>query len=448
MKSKVLITILGAVFVVCAGVFGYAAWRVTRRPRAGGGLAGRVSRDVVALASFDLRQVRAWQPALDARDFLTRQRPNATAAQRDAASQYAEFQRNCGFDPWQKVDAVHLAAERSALAGNDASAIVGIADGTFTQPDADRCIRWIVQQSRRIVAPSTVRGHTVLTAVRQGEQPASRDSQFALLGNSVMVTEQRYTDRALSVIDRAAPALADDAPLLQWQRRLGPTTFLGAVADLAALRAQQARSADEAVDDLVRAHPAAPDLALLKQARMGGVGAAVVANNLAVNLRVEVPTAANAQSLTGACTTVVNGRRSEAQQALREAKQAQAIMRITLGAAGGMAERFAAIDQGFDAAEQVLNQLACRAEGSDAILGVTVTPTQITAFQNAFRAFVEVMEEAQRANPLGGLLGGGRNDPRMEIPSLGGPILDRGPAPRGPSLGGPNGLELAPPAAP
>ncbi len=448
MKSKFLIAIIGAVFAVCAGVFGYAAWRVLRRPRAGAGLAGRVSRDAVIIGSFDLRQVRAWQPALDARDALTRPPATAARAQREAAEKYADFVRNCGIDPWQKLDAVQVAADRAAIAGTDSSTVVAFVDGTFAQPDADRCIRWLATQSQRVIAPTAVAGHTVLTPVRQGEQPSARDTQFTLLGNSVMVTEQRYTERAVAVVERNAPALADDAPLSQMMRRLGATTFLGAAADVAELRARQARTADEAIDTLVRANPGAPDLALLRQARVGGFGLAVVSNNLAVTLRVEEPTAANAQALANACTTAVNARRSEALQALRQAKQAQGIMRITVGAAGGMAERFAAIDRGFDAGEQVLNQVACRAEGSDAILGLTVTQPQITALQNALRAFSEVMEEAQRNNPLGGLLGGGRGGPTLEAPTLGGPLLDRGPAQGGPSLGGPGGLQLPSPTAP
>jgi hypothetical protein len=426
-KSKVLIGVIGAVFVVCAGVFAFAAWKIMKRPRAGGGLAGRVSRDAIVIGSLDLRQVRAWQPALDARDALTRPPQSAAAMQREAAEKYAEFVRNCGIDPWQKLDTVSIAVERSAVAGTDNSAVVGFADGTFTQVDADRCIRWIATQSNRTIAPTTVSGHTVLTPVRQGQQPEGREAQYTLLGNSVMATEPRYTQRALAVLDGSSPSLAADAPLNQMMRRLGPTVFLGGAADVAELRARQARTADEVIDNLVRQNPTAPDLALLRQARMGGFGLAVVANNLSVAVRVEVPTAANAQSLTGACTTVVNARRTEALQALRQAKQAQAMMRLTVGAVAGMAERFAALDRGFDAGEQVLNQLACRTEGSDAVLAVTVTQPQITSLQSAIRAFSEVMAEASRLNPLGGMFGGGRQG--------------------GPSLGGPGGIELPVPPA-
>ena len=418
MKSKVLIAVIGAVFVVCAGVFAFAAWKIMKRPRAGGGLAGRVSRDAIIIGSLDLRQVRGWQPALDARDALTRPPQGAAAMQREAAEKYAEFVRNCGIDPWQKLDTVSVSVERSAVAGTDNSAIAAFADGTFTQPDADRCIRWIATQSNRTIAPSTVNGHTVLTPVRQGQQPDGREGQFTLLGNTVLATEQRYTQRALAVLDGSSPSLAADAPLNQMMRRLGPTVFLGGAADVAELRARQARTADEVIDDLVRANPTAPDLALLRQARMAGFGLSVVANNLQVAARVEVPTAANAASLTGACTTVLNARRTEALQALRQAKAAQGMMRMTVGAVGGMAERFAALDRGFDAGEQVLNQLACRAEASDAVLAVTVTQPQITSLQNALRAFSEVMNEVNRMNPMGGIFGGGRQG---GVPSLGGP---------------------------
>lgn len=421
MKRQFLIAILGAVFLVCVGVFGFAAWRVLRRPRAGGGLAGRISRDAIVVGTLDLRQVRAWQPALDARDALTRPPQGAPRPQREAAEKYAEFVRNCGIDPWQKLDAIHLAAERAAIAGTDSSALVAFVDGTFAQPDADRCIRWIAAQSQRTVAPSTVSGHTVLTPVRQGEAPSGRDTQFTLLGNSVMVTEQRYTSRALAVVAGDAPALPRDAPIQQMMRRLGPTVFLGVSADVAELRARQVRTADEAVDALLRAHPNAPDLTLLRQARTGAFGLAVVANDLAATARLELPTAANAQALAAACTTVVDARREEAIQMLRQARQAQGIMRATVGALGAMAERFAAIDRGFDTGEQVLRQLTCRAEGTDTVLALTVTTAQITTLNRALRAFIEVMEEAQRVNPLGGVLNG--NVPGLGTPSLGGPGL-------------------------
>jgi len=52
-----------------------------------------------------------------------------------------------------------------------------------------------------------------------------------------------------------------------------------------------------------------------------------------------------------------------------------------------------------------------------------------------------VMAEAQRMNPLGGLFGGGRPEPGLGGPQLGGPLLDTAP-PRGPSLGGPGELQL------
>lgn len=406
MKNKVLYAVIGGVFAVCAAVLGYAAWKIYRRPKAGGAVAGRVSRDAVVVATLDLRQVRAWQPASSLHDTLRRPSENASETLRDVSRRYAELVRNCGFEPWQKVDAVALGVERSVVAATDQSAVAAFVDGTYTAAEAERCLRWLATQDRSTVTTTTVGRHAVHSVVRQGEQPGPRATQFTPLPGTTLVTQGQYTQRALAVVDGDAPALASDAPIARMMTRLGATTFLGAAADLAELRARQARTVDQAVDQLVQQHPTAPDLALLRQARVGGLSMAVVNNGLAVTLRAEEPTAANAEALSRALTTVIQQHRGEVQEAIRNARQSQQIMRFTVGTVPGMTERFERMDEGFTALEQVTNQVAARAEASDAIVAMTVTQPQITALQNAFRAFGEIMAEASR-NPLGGILGGG-----------------------------------------
>lgn len=435
-KNRVLFVVFAGVFAVCAAVFGYAAWKILKRPRVGSGVAGRVSRDAVLVANIDLRQVRGWQPAITLQERLSRPGDGASEMQREVARRYTEFRQNCGFDPWQKVDTMTMGVERSVLAATDASSVVTFLDGTYAQADAERCIRWIAREANRTIATSTVAGRTVLTPSRQSDNASEHPPQFTLLPGSTMVTDDRYTARALGVLDGNTPSLGAAAPLTQMMSRLGATTFVSIAADLAEFRARQAHTIDGYIDEIVRQNPNAPDLALLRQARIGGLGLAVDNNALAVSVRVEEPSAGDAQRLTTACTTVLQARRPQLLEALQNAKQSQGMMRITLGVLGNMAERFDRIDAAFNAAEQVVNQLACRGAAQDAMLAVSITQPQLTSLQNGVTAFGEIMAEASRLNPLGGLLGGGglggAGGGFGGAP--GGPLLDRG-APEQPGSG-------------
>ncbi len=408
MKNKALLGVIGLVVVACGALVAFAAWKILKRPRAGSGVAGRISRDASVVVTVDFRQLRAWQPAARVHEMFTRPAPDATEAQRDLARRYQELTQHCGFDLWQKSDGVTVGVEREVIEGRNQSAIAGFFDGTFSQPEADRCLRYVASLDQRTMTSTKVGRHDVLTPLRAGEQPTPRSTQLTLLPGSVLVTESSYTQRALAVLDGDAPALASDAPLTSMLGRLGQGVFLGAAADVALLRSRQQRSFDELVDDLVRAHPGAPDLALLRQARVGGASLAVVNGSLTAMVRVEEPSAANAQSLSRACDAVLRQRRGDVQEALRNARQSQQFMRLALGSVEGMGERFRKVDEAATVLEALVNQVQCRAEGGDAVMALTATQAQVTSVQQGITAFGEIMAEASRMNPLGGLLGGQR----------------------------------------
>ncbi len=308
--------------------------------------------------------------------------------------------------------------ERAAIEGRDQSTVVGLIDGTFNNAELDRCARYLANLDHRTMTPSQVGRHTVQTPLRSGELIAPSTMQFAFLPGTVLATQSSYTQRALAVIDGDSPALASDAPLATMLGRLGQGVFLGATADLAELRSRQQRTVDSAIDDLVRAHPQAPDLALLRQARIGGAALAMLNGSLTATVRVEEPTGANAQAVARAVESVIEAHRGEAQGALRDARQSQQFLRLTVGSLPGMSERFRKVDDAATVLEGLIAQVHCRAEGNDAVVSLTATQAQVTSVQQGVTAFGEIMSEASRMNPLGGLFGGNRN---------GGPLEDRGP---------------------
>lgn len=445
-KNKALFGLIGVVVVVCGALVAFAAWKILKRPKTGGGVAGRISRDAAVVVVADFRNVRSWEPATRVHDMLARPASDATEAQRDLARRYTELQQSCGFDPWAKTDAVTVGVERSLIEGQNQSAVTGLIDGTFTQPEVERCLRYLASRDQRTLASTQVNRHTVLTPLRAGEQPSARSTQMTLLPGAVMVTEQSYTQRALAVIDGDSPALAADAPLTTMLGRLGQGVFLASSADLALLRSRQQRTVDGAIDDLVRAHPQAPDLALLRQARIGGASLAVLNGSLTAMVRVEEPTAANAQSVARALEAVIEQHRGEATGALRDARQSQQLLRLTLGSLEGMSERFRKVDDAATVLEALIGQVHCRAEGNDAVIALTATQAQVTSVQQGVTAFGEIMSEASRMNPLGGLFGGGRQQGGLpELGAPGGiniptaPLLDRGaPTLQAPTLQAPN----------
>jgi hypothetical protein len=436
-KNKALFGLIGVVVMVCGALVAFAAWKILKRPRAGGGVAGRISRDAAVVVIADFRNVRAWEPATRLHDLFARPGADATGPQREVAQRYAEVLQNCGFDPWTKTDAVTVGVDRSVIEGRDQSAVTGLLDGTFTQAEAERCIRYLASRDQRTLASTQVARHTVLTPLRTGEQPSARSTQLTLFPGSLLVTESSYTQRALAVIDGESPALANDSPLTTMIGRLGAGVFLGASADLAELRARQQRTVDGAIDDLVRAHPQAPDLALLRQARIGGASLAVLNGSLTAMARVEEPSGANATSVARALEAVIEQHRGEALGALRDARQSQQFLRLALGSTPGMTERFRKLDDAATVLEALIGQVHCRAEGSDAVVALTATQAQVTSVQQGVTAFSEIMAEASRMNPLGGLFGGGNRGGSAPEPGM--PELDRAvPALQAPTLGAPS----------
>ena len=419
MKNKALLGVISLVVVACGALVAFAAWKILKRPHAGSGVAGRISRDASVLVVADFRNVRAWEPATRLHDQLLRAPNDATEAQRDVARRYTEMVQNCGFDPWQKTSAVTVGVERAAIEGRDQSTFAALIDGTFTNAEVDRCARYLAGLDRRTLTQSQVGRHTVLTPLRSGEQIAPSSAQFTVMPGTVLATQSSYTQRALAVIDGEAPALAANAPLATMLGRLGQGVFLGATADLAELRSRQQRTVDETIDDLVRAHPQAPDLALLRQARIGGVALAMLNGSLTATVRVEEPSAANAQAVARAVETVIDAHRGEAQGALRDARQSQQFLRLAVGSQPGMADRFRKVDDAATVLEGLIAQVHCRPDGNDAVVTLTATQAQVTSVQQGATAFGEIMAEASRMNPLGGLFGRGSSN--------GGPLEDRAP---------------------
>ncbi len=121
-------------------------------------------------------------------------------------------------------------------------------------------------------------------------------------------------------------------------------------------------------------------------------------------------------------------------------------MRLTLGSLEGMTERFRKVDDAATVLEALIAQVHCRAEGSDAVIALTATQAQVTSVQQGVTAFGEIMSEASRMNPLGGLFGGARQQGGLpELGTPGGiniptaPLLDRGaPTLQAPTLQAPN----------
>ena len=199
MKKNVLVGVIGLVVAACAGLVGFAAWKILKRPQVGSGVVGRISRDAAVLVVADFRNVRGWQPAQQLRDTLRNPAPDAPRMQRELADRYREAVQNCGFDPWDKSNGITVGVERSVIEGRDQSSIAGFIDGTFTQAEVERCIGYLVGRDQRTNAATEVRHHRVLTPLRQGEQVGPRSAMGSACearGTSAAHTPSASTDSA------------------------------------------------------------------------------------------------------------------------------------------------------------------------------------------------------------------------------------------------------------
>lgn len=426
MKNKTPLVVIGALVFACFGLLAYAGYTIFKRSKGGSAsVAGRISRDAFLVANFDAAQLRRWQPANSFHDMLRHPAPGATNTNRELARMYEELIQNCGFVPWEKVNGVTLGVERSVAEGHNQSAIALFVDGTYTHVEAERCLTYLVQRDHQTLSAAQLSGHRVLTATRSGASATPDSTQFAQLTGSTLVAPQQYMVRALAVVDGHSPALASDSPLSRMMTRVGSAVILGAAVDLAELRSRQAQTVDGYINDLAQANPQAPDLILLRQARIGGFSMAVLNGAVTLSTRIEVPTPANAQALATALGVAITRNKAQLLEGIEDVRRQRQIFQATLSMVPGMTEKFNQVDAAFTAVTQVLNQITTRGDENDAVVALNATQPQVTAIQDGVRAFSEIAAELSRRNPLdaimrgaGGMQGGAPSIPGLPEPAM------------------------------
>ena len=398
-NKKPLLAVIGVVVLVCVAGLAWTAWHITHGRPSGTARASRLPHDAFLVVTVDMAQARAWPTAASLRNTLAAPGADASPGTQDAARRYQEVISHCGFDPWQKVDGLSLGVDRTVLAGRSEADLATFIDGSFTTEQARQCLTWVATQNHRQVTPGEVSHHPVLTSVRDGAA-GQRTQQFALLDHTVMFADQTYMAHALAVVDGAAPGLPADSTLTRMLERLGPSNLVNAMVDVTAVRAQNARDIDSAVDTLVHDNPTAPNLVLLKQVQTGGLAVRGGNNAVTVTARLDLPDGGAAGTLTAALNSLVTARRGDLGQAIDQAQasvtQMQAMMALG-GSNTDLSRQFQQAGQGFAAVRQVLNQIHVAADGRTSVVTVDFTPQQVSALDAGVRAMAEIVAEVSHS---------------------------------------------------
>ncbi|MEZ4407476.1 MAG: hypothetical protein R3A52_13525 [Polyangiales bacterium] len=422
MKNRNIMTVVAVVATLCVVALAGTAWWLLRKKSPGTtGALARLPAGSFVVVTGNLEAVRQFPAARNLRDWITRERGSGS----EGGRRWNEVVQQCGFDPWERLSGFAVAADRRVLQGQSQSDFVAYLDGRFTEAEATRCITAVVSQGRATLTTSQVNGRTVhaLTASN------GRATQIHPMANSVLVTERPYLDTALRLAHSEMPGLTADGDLGQMLRALGADNAITAAVDVAAVRAQNERTVNQTVDDLVRENPQFPDLALAKQARTGGLGVRLSGGDVSVTARLTFPQPAQAASFTRAAQGLYTRRRTDITDAVRQAQGGLNSLRLLSRLTNPeMNARFETVDAAFSTAQQLVEQVQFTQDGSSTVATLRITSAQVHTFEEAARAMRDIIEEGSRRRG-GGLMRPRGNPFDQRVEGDGGAPLLREPMP-------------------
>lgn len=409
MKNRNLVTLIAIVATVCiAAVAGTAWWLTHKNSQNERGSLARLPATSFVVVTGNLEALRRFAPAQNLRDWITR----AQGTNSEAGQRWTELTAGCGFDPWERASSFTVAADRSVLQGQNRNDFVAYLDGRFTEPEATRCLTAAARLGHKTLTSSQVNGHTVQTL----EGSHGRATIAHAMPNSVLVADRTYQTTALNLAYGNTPGLDANGDLAQMLHALGRDSALSAVIDVAAVRAQNEHSMNEAVDDMVESNPTLPDLALVSQGRTGGLGVRIVGGDLTVTVRLAFAQAAKASSFTRALQGLYTLRREALINGIQQAQSGLTSLRLLSQLTNPeMNSRFETVDAAFQTARTLAGQVQITQAESSTVATLHISAAQVHTFEEAARALREIIETGSRRD--GGLIQRRRRDP-FELPQM------------------------------
>lgn len=428
MNKKALVGVVAVVLACLVALGGTAFWLIKKR-RGGGTGTARFAPTSFVVVTGDLAQIRGFAPARSLRDMVLRPAADAPGGVRDVSREYQSVVRDCGMDPWETVDRFSVGADRAVLQARNPSEWLGYIDGRFTPAQGQHCLEALARRDHHRLVAQQVNGFTVHFLARENDPPTERTGGVHFMDHTAVIADRRYMPTAVQLAHGSLPGMPSDAPIARMLRTLGGNNALNVAADLAAIKAQNTRTIDEAVDDLVRANPNNPDITLARQAQTGGVAMAFAGGGVNVTARAEFPQATVARPFAAAMTTFVTARRGDVEQLVDEVRRNLGAMRLVavLGNAQ-LRERFDEIEAGLTVLRGLPSQITVRHEDRSVVVLLPVPPPQVTTLERSIRAGAAVVEEMSRTPMFPGLGGGGRRGGGidLQLPGMqGGPERER-----------------------
>ncbi len=387
MNKKALVGVVAVVLACLVALGGTAFWLIKKRRSAGADGVSRFAATSFLVVRGDLAQTRAFAPARTLREMLLRPNADSPAGVRDASREYQSLVRDCGMDPWDTLDRFAVGADRAVLQARNPSEWVAYIDGRFTPAQGQRCAEALARRDHQRLVAMQVLGHTIHALARGTDAPTERAGSLHFMDRSAVVAERRYMPTAVQLAHGAVEGMRDDAALARMLRALGANHALSVAVDLAAVKAQNARTIDEGVDDVVRANPTIPDLTLARQAQTGGAAVNLSGGAVHLTARAEFAQAIVARPFAGAVTAFVQSRRADVERLVDEVRTSLGAMRLVavLGNAQ-LRERFEEIEQGLTVARTLPAQVTVVHEDRSVVVSLPITPPQVITLERAVRA--------------------------------------------------------------
>ncbi len=393
-KKSVLTVIAGAVLVCVVGL-GATAWYLHHKTVGAGARTARLPHDAWLVVTVDVAQARAWPAAASIRNWLTNPGSDASQGSQAAARRYRDIVAACGFDPWAKVDTATAGIDRTVLTGRAEADVATYMDGSFTQDQARRCLTGLAGFNHRTITPAEVGHHPVLTY--PGSADGSPTQQFALLGRSVLVADQRYMPHALAIADGTSPGLPADSGMVTMLGQLGASNLFNLVADLHAVHANDPREMDRMVDAVAQDNPTIAHLDGLKGVLTSGVGLRVVDNAVTLSIRLDLPTSATAGTTATALHSVLEARRPDLLRLLDQGQASLSMVQATASLSGTDLTRASSqVSTGIVTLREVAQQVRVNAQGTTVVVTLNFSARQVAALEGAVRGLADVLTAVSR----------------------------------------------------
>jgi hypothetical protein len=207
-KKAGLFAAVAALFVVIGVVTWFAISHMKRQEATG---LASVPRDSLGVISINADRIRAFPPAQRLRQMVL--------AQPDVARNWGPVVAGCGFDPFDRVDTVTFAWDRSAFTTRgDMPGMSLVALGHVNATDAQRCLTAASRAGHgtppNVVPLAPINGHPVITFLDPGDTMRPDEPRVAIVNNGVVLGTAAAVPRTVDVVDHRQPG-ADRNDLLR-----------------------------------------------------------------------------------------------------------------------------------------------------------------------------------------------------------------------------------------